>query len=160
MRKRSKYRPKGVRLDAVNWVVTGLKPMRSVKDEHMLLVSKNHSAMTEVVQGRGTRDHIDILIAALNITEALYRVRADLGKDWADEIRQAHDALLHMTRRGVERGNRFVFTGPEMQAVNLALGIHDEQLNQCTIAELESAIELVRIEIKSKRARVIERAEA
>lgn len=54
MRKKSKYRPKGVRIDAVNWVVAGLKPLRSVKDEHLALVSKNHSAMVEIAQGRGT----------------------------------------------------------------------------------------------------------
>lgn len=158
MRKRSKYRPKGVRIDAVNWVVSGLQPLRSVKDEHIALLTKNHGAMMELAQGRGTRDHIDTIIAALNMTEALYRVRAGLGKDWAAEIRGGQDALLAMTRRGVER-NRFLFTGPEMQAVNLALEIHDAQLDQCTVAELEAAIELVKREIQNKRARAIESKE-
>lgn len=92
----------------------------------------------------------------MNMTEALYRVRAALGKDWADEIRAGQDALLTMTKRGVERGDRFVFTGPEMQAVNLALEVHDAQLDMCTVAELESAIEIVKSEIRAKRARVIE----
>lgn len=156
MRKRSKYRPRGVRIDAVNWVVSGLQPLRSVKDEHLLLVSKNHAAMSELTQGRGTRDHLDIMIAAMNMTEALYRVRAALGKDWADEIRAGQDALLVMTNRGVERGDRFLFTGPELQAVNLALEVHDAQLDTCTVAELEAAIELVKTEIRAKRARVIE----
>lgn len=155
MRKRSKYRPKGVRIDAVNWVVSGLQPLRSVKDEHIALLTKNHGAMADLAKGNGTRDHIDIIIAALNMTEALYRVRAGLGKDWAAEIRAGQDALLTMTRRGVER-NRFLFTGPEMQAVNLALEIHDAQLDQCTVAELEAAIELVKREIQNKRARAIE----
>lgn len=155
-RKRSKYRPKGVRIDAVNWVVAGLQPLRSVKDEHLLLVSKNHAAMNEITQGRGTRDHIDVLIAALNMTEALYQVRADLGRDWASEIRLGQDALLTMTRRGVQRGDRFVFTGPEMQAINLVLDVHDVQLGQCTVAELEKAIDLAKQEIRNKRARMIE----
>jgi len=159
MRKRSSYRPKGVRLDVVNWVVAGLKPLRSIKDEHLLLVTKNHGAMVELTKGRGTREQLDVLIAALNMTEALYRVRAALGKDWAGEIRAGQDALLAMTRRGVERGNRFLFTGPEMQAVNLALEIHDAQLDMCTVAELEAAIELVKKEIQQNRARVIERTE-
>jgi uncharacterized small protein (DUF1192 family) len=148
-----------VRIDAVNWVVSGLQPLRSVKDEHLLLVSKNHAAMDELAKGRGTRDHLDVLIAALNMTEAIYRVRADLGKDWAGEIRAGQDALLTMTRRGVERGNRLLFTGPEMKAVNLALEIHDAQLDMCIVAELEAAIGLVQAEIKAKRARVIERTE-
>lgn len=156
MRKRSKYRPKGVRIDAVNWVVGGLRPLASIKDEHLLLVSKNHSAMFEITQGRGTRHHIDTLIAAVNMAEALYRVRSALGQDWADEIRAGQDALLAMTNRGVQRGDRFVFTGPEMQAMNTALGVHDAQLDQCTVAELESAITLAKNEIRAKRARVIE----
>lgn len=158
MRKRSKYRPKGVRIDALNWVVAGLQPLRSVKEEHLLLVTKNHGAMVEIAKGRGTREHLDTIIAALNMTEALYRVRAGLGKDWAAEIRAGQDALLTMTRRGVER-DRFLFTGPEMQAVNLVLEIHDAQLNECTVAELESAIELVKREIQNKRARLIESKE-
>lgn len=159
MRKRSSYRPKGVRLDVVNWVVAGLKPLRSIKEEHLLLVTKNHAAMVELAQGRGNRDQLDIIIAALNMAEALYRVRAALGKDWQEEIRAAQDALLTMTQRGVERGDRFVFTGLELQAVNVALEIHDAQLDQCTVAELESAIDIVRKEIHSKRARLIERKE-
>jgi hypothetical protein len=156
MRKQSKYRPRGVRVDALNWVLSGLKPLASIKDEHQLLVSKNHAAMNEITQGRGNRDHIDVLIAALNMTEGLYRVRAALGQDWAPEIRSGQDALLAMTRRGVERGDRFVFTGPEMAAINLALEIHDEQLNQCTVAELEAAIQIAKRKIHLKRARLIE----
>lgn len=159
MRKKSKYRPKGVRIDVVNWVIGGLRTLRSIKDEHLLLVTKNHGAMVEIAQGRGSREHLNTLVAAMNMTEALYRVRADLGQDWADEIRAGQDALLAMTRRGVERADRFVFTGPEMQAVNLALEIHDAQLDMCTVAELESAIELVKKEIQNRRARVIERTE-
>jgi hypothetical protein len=156
MRKRSKYRPRQVLTDPVGWVMSGLKPLASIKDEHLLLVSKNHSAMGELTHGRGNRDHIDVLIAALNMTEGLYRVRANLGKAWASEIRAGQDALLEMTRRGVARADRFVFTGPEMAAVNVALEIHDEQLNQCTVAELEAAIQIAKREIHLKRARLIE----
>jgi len=70
MRKKSKYKPKGVRLDAVNWVLAGMKPVASVGDAIVVLKAKNHSALTEVVQGRGNRDQIDVLIAALNMCEA------------------------------------------------------------------------------------------
>lgn len=70
MRKRSKYKPKGIRLDAVNWVVAGLKPISDVGDALVTLKAKNHSALTEITQGRGNRDQIDVLIAALNMCEA------------------------------------------------------------------------------------------
>lgn len=155
MRKRSAYRPRAVLKDPVAWVVNGFKPLTSVKDEHTSLLAKNHSAMGEIVQGRGTKAHIDVLIAAVNMAEALYRVRAGLGKDWAAEIRAGQDALLSMARRGVAKGNRFLFTGPEIQAVNTVLEVHDAQLGECTIAELESAIGIAKQEIRAKRARSI-----
>ena len=49
MRKKSNYKPKGIRLDAVNWVLSGLKSVASVGDALVVLKAKNHSALTEVV---------------------------------------------------------------------------------------------------------------
>lgn len=159
MRKRSKYRPRGVRLDNVNWVVQGLQPLSSVKSEYLGLCTKNHLAMTDIAQGRGTSEQVNAIIAALNMTEALTRVPPFLGKEFSTEIRVGQDALFEMVRRGMERDNRFVFTGPELAAVNLALEIHDAQLGACTVAELEKAIYVVQAEIRTNRARVIERKE-
>ncbi|WP_442776895.1 hypothetical protein [Sphaerotilus montanus] len=45
MRKRSKYRPKGVRLDAVSWVINGMKPVTVATDEILTLRIKNHMAL-------------------------------------------------------------------------------------------------------------------
>ena len=77
------------------------------------------------------------------------------GLDWIDEIRQGQDAMLGMACRGVANDNRFVFTESELESVNLAMKVHDLQLNVCTVAELEKALSLVRDVIKRKRARVI-----
>jgi len=155
MRKRSAYRPRAVLRDPVAWVVNGFKPLTAVKDEHVRLLAKNHAAMDEMTHGRGTKAHIDVLISAVNMAEAMYRVRAGLGKDWATEIRAGQDALFNMSQRGVANGNRFLFTGPEILAVNTLLEVHDAQLSECTIAELESAIAIAKREIRAKRARVI-----
>ena len=59
MRKKSIYKPKGIRIDAVNWVISGLKPIASAGDALIVLKAKNHSAMTEITQGRGNKDQID-----------------------------------------------------------------------------------------------------
>ena len=96
---------------------------------------------------------VDVLTEALNMTEALARLR--IGVDWIDEIRQGQDAMLGMACRGVANDNRFVFTESELESVNLAMKVHDLQLNVCTVAELEKALSLVRDVIKRKRARVI-----
>lgn len=152
MRKRSKYKPKGVRIDAVNWVLAGLKPISEVGDALVTLKAKNHSALSEITQGRGNRDQIDVLIAAMNMCEA-YAVHGK-GIDWLPEIRQAQDAIVSMSKRGFEKG-RFLFTGQEMKAMNLGMDIHDAQLEESTVQELERMIDYVNEQVRLKKVRVI-----
>jgi hypothetical protein len=152
MKKKSKYKPKGIRLDALNWVLAGLKPISSVGDAIVILKSKNHSALTEVVQGRGNRDQIDVLIAALNMCEA-YAIHGK-GSDWLPEIKEAQNALYEMASRGLG-SEKFLFRGPEMQAVNLAMDVHDVQLEESTVKQLEDMADFVAKQIVLKRARPI-----
>ena len=154
MRKRSKYRPREVLVDPVNWVVSGLRPLTTASDVMGVLRAKNHLAMKMVVEGKATRQDVDVLIEAFNITEGLCRVDWRLGRDWAQEIRAGQDALYALGRRGVELG-RFVFTGPELVAANLAMEIHDVQLSKCTVAQMELAIHEVAKDVRLKRARSI-----
>lgn len=156
MKKRSKYRPKGVRLDNMTWLPQGMKPM-SVVPESLDLKIKNHAAMTSLVKGTGTRGDIDVLIGAFNMAEALARIGR--GQDWASEIRAGQDALYQMSRRGLDKG-KFLFTGPELKAANLCMEIHDAQLEVATVAEIERCLDIVTQEIKNRRARVIEEKEA
>ena len=154
MRKRSKYRPREQLADPLNWVLSGMQPLTVAKDVMQGLLTKNHMAMMMVVEGKATSQEMDVLIEAFNITEALVRVSDELGGDWRQEISAGQDALYAMGRRGVERG-RFVFTGPELVAANLAMEIHDAQLEKCTVAQMELAIGEVVREIRLKRARPI-----
>lgn len=151
MRKRSKYRPKGVIYDTMNYVMSGMKVVGAISAGTTLKI-KNHAALEQVRQGLGTREDIDVLICAFNITEALAMMR--IGDDWKDEIRAAQDALLAVGRRGVETG-KFILRGPELTSFNLAMEIHDAQLDACTVAELEKAIEVVETITKNKQARAI-----
>jgi hypothetical protein len=151
VRKKSKYKPKGVRVDALNWVLSGLKPVVT-HTEALNLRTKNHSALASVLAGTGTRDDVDVLIATLNMTEALSLIRNELGFDWKQEINAAQDALFHMARRGLIK-NRFLFTGPEMQALKLAMEIHDAQIEQCTIQDFERALALVEQTVRANKAR-------
>jgi hypothetical protein len=151
MRKRSKYRPKGLIYDTLNYVVSGMKVVGAISAGTTLKI-KNHAALEQVRQGLGTRDDIDVLICAFNITEALAMMR--IGDDWKDEIRAAQDALLAMGRRGVETG-KFILRGPELTIFNLAMEIHDAQLDACTVSELEKAIDIVNSIVRAKGARMI-----
>jgi hypothetical protein len=161
MRKRSKYRPRGLIADTMLYVTSGMKVVGAISAGTTLKI-KNHAALEQVRQGLGTREDIDVLICAFNITEALALMR--IGDDWKDEIRAAQDALLAMGRRGVETG-KFILRGPELTSFNLAMEVHDAQLDACTVAELEKAIDFVEKIVKNKQARPIiqkqhEKAEA
>lgn len=153
MRKRSKYKPKGVRFDVMAYIKQGMQPMANHPASLDLRI-KNHAALANITRGIGTRDDVDVVINALNVTEALAR-KVELGDQYAIEIQGGQDALLNMARRGVERDDRFIFTGPEMQAVNLAMEIHDAQIDAASVADLERALDYVLEQIRNKRARAV-----
>ena len=157
MRKRSKYKPKGVRLDNLAYVVSGMHVVNNVPDAGIMLKIKNHAALAAVVQGKATRDDMDVLIAALNMTEAFCIM--GIGKDWRPEVRQALDHLHDMALRGLTTG-RFILTGVEMKSINLAMEVHDAQLESATVRQLEQAIDIVTKTIKAGKARRIERVAA
>lgn len=150
-RKRSSYRPKGVRLDVMGWIKHGMTPMAKTS-EALTLRLRNHAAMDELAKGRGDRDHCDTVIAALNMTEALSLLR--IGDEYRAEINAAQGAMLSMCQRGLAM-DRFIFTGPELTLINAAMEIHDAQLDACTVDELEKAIKLVHHAVRAKKAIVI-----
>jgi hypothetical protein len=154
MRKKSNYKPRGVRYDNMSWVMAGFKKVGSLPTAGVVLKLKNHEALDSILKGQGTRAHVDILIAAVNMSEAFIRVRDELGKDWEKEIKAAQDAIYTMGKRGVEK-NRFAFTGPEMTAVKLVMDLHDAQLDDCSVREMEQALFIVEEEIRLKKARPI-----
>jgi len=158
MRKRSTYKPRQIRLDTMHYVLSGFSKMADNKAALDLRI-KNHSSLKAIIEGRATRDDVDLMIAALNMTEALAKQNNALGGDWQTEIQAAQEALLTMTRRGIRLGDRFIFKAQELTAVNLAMEIHDAQIDQCTVAQLESALDLVQKTIRNGKARAIEHME-
>jgi hypothetical protein len=154
MKKKSKYKPRGVRLDNLAWIVAGMKKVGALPTAGVTLKLKNHEALDSILMGHGTRDHVDVIIAAVNMSEALIRVNDDLGMDWAEEIKAAQDAVYEMGKRGHEKGT-FLFTGPEMTAVKLVMDLHDTQLDNCSVKEMERALFIVEEEIRLRKARPI-----
>ena len=154
MKKKSKYKPRGIRLDNLSWVLAGMKKVGTLPTAGVALKLKNHEALDSILRGQGTKDHVDVLISAVNMSEALIRIRDELGVDWKDEIRAAQDAIYTMGKRGIEK-NRFAFTGPEMNAVKLVMDLHDAQLDDCCVREMEQALFIVEEEIRLKKARPI-----
>jgi uncharacterized small protein (DUF1192 family) len=151
VRKRSKYRPKGVIRDPMSHVIAGMKKVGDISSGTTLMIM-NHDALESVRKGIAQRKDLDVLIAAMNMAEAL--IRLEIGDDWRSEVRAAQDALFAVGSRGVETG-KFILRGPELTSLNLGMEIHDAQLEACTVAELERAIDIVHNEIRHHRARPI-----
>lgn len=156
MRKRSKYRPKPVRMDAVEHVISGIRPLTSVGSYFIDLKIKNHHALAQMTQGQATRSDVEVLVAALNMAEALAILK--VGNDWMAEIEAGQAALRSMLIRANQK-RKFLFTGPELNAVNLANDVHDAQLEAATVAQLEKAIGLVTRVCKSGGATVLPKTE-
>ena len=153
MRKRSKYRPKGVRLDTMAYLKEGMTPIAKHGGFLMTLKIKNHAALAALTQGRATRADLDILIASLNMAEALYRL--GIGREYGTVVQDGLDALHAVASRGAAN-NRFILTGPEMTALNTVMELHDAQLDLCVVSDIERATELVRKEMALRKFRPIE----
>ena len=154
MRKRSKYKPRGVRLDATTYVLNGFRLVSTTGGAALDLKIKNHSSLEALRTGQAKRYDLDSIISALNVSEALSRL--GIGHEYTDEIKEGQDALLELSRRGINRDDRFVAKASELTAINYVMELHDAQLDITTIAQLEKALDIVTNEIKSRKARVIE----
>ena len=152
-RKKSKYKPKGVRLDATTWVINGFRNISETGDAVLHLKIKNHESLECLRKGEATRMDIDAIISAFNMAEALARMQ--IGDDYAAEIKAGQDALLDVAKRGVNRDDRFVLKAAELSAINLVMEIHDAQLEITTIGELEKAMDIVTKEIRMRKARPV-----
>lgn len=149
---RKAYRPKPVRIDPVGHVLTGMMSLGKVGDELIMLRLKNHGALAALTQGRASAEDFKMLIAALNMTEALMMQK--LGAEYSPELKAGQDALQEIGQRRRKLG-RFVLKAEEMKALNLAMELHDAQLDICTVAQIERAIYTVRNAVRTGKATTI-----
>ena len=136
----------------MNYVKVGITPVADTGAGATQLMMINRDSLEEILKGRGTKWHVDTLIEVFNLCEAMAMMR--MGHDWMEEIHQGQDAILAMARRGVKTG-RFVFTGPEMEIAKTIMELHEEQLKQCTVNQLDDAMKLVKECKRLKKARQI-----
>jgi hypothetical protein len=110
--------------------------------------------MDKLRRGFATKEDIDTLIGAFNMCEGYRRLRDELGADWSEEIRAGQDALLAVARRGLE-ANHFILKAEELVAMNLVMEIHDAQLDQTTVRDMELAMDIIDKDHKTKKSRSI-----
>jgi hypothetical protein len=138
MRKRSKYRPRQKIDDPVAFVLSGFKRIDDAAGDIISTVRvRNHLAIAQLLKGQGTRSDMGDIMMAFRIMHELANL--GLGKDWWPDILAAQAAIESVRVRGEAKGDRFLFTGEELKAVNLGMEIHDAQLDACTVAQMEQA---------------------
>lgn len=142
MRKRSSYRPRPALNDNMFYILSGNLPATAAATTITRIKVANHGAMGSLTKGKGTKADVIALGHMLTTAEAL--ARHNLGRDWLPELAEARKALHDLTMRA---GN-FVMRAPEIKALNLALEVHDAQLEGCTIKQLEDAIKAAKNAIR------------
>jgi hypothetical protein len=131
----------------VNPVAYVLESMTPVTKHDSFLTDlkiKNHMAMTNLTQGKATRDDMDSLIAMGNAVEALYRL--GFGRDYDQVVTDGIHAILTVSQRGVANGHRFILNAKEMNALNSMMELHDAQMEVITVRDMENAMNLMRKE--------------
>ena len=152
MRKRSKYRPKGVIMNTMAYLIEGLTPVAKHDSYLIDLKIKNHGAMASLTRGEATRAEIDTLITMVNFVEALYRM--GIGTEYKDVVQEGLDALHTVGKRGIETG-KFILKAGEMNALNTVMELHDAQMEVITIKDMEKAFALVEGEYRARKMRPI-----
>lgn len=147
-KKRSKYRPKTVCLDNMSYLLQGFTPVR-LAPKAVSFRTANHLALSELSKGKAERRDIEVLLTAMNIADALIEMK--VGEEYQKEVTAGKDALRSVALRMFERG-RYLCTGPELTALNLAMDVHDAQLDSITVEKLERACEEVDKHILAQRA--------
>lgn len=113
--------------------VSGANPLRTIEDlsplslkDQMKFSILAHETHMRLVTGPGTMDDAMLVGGALNVSE-LMATKYMVGYDWLAEILAAQQALGAMMARG-EKSEVYAYTTEEKSAVDLALEIHDAQL--------------------------------
>ena len=142
-KKKKAYKPKLVRDDNLSWILAGFKPVGSVPKAGTAVKLANLAALDALILGHGTQEHAHTLMEAFDMAIWLAKIYPRLGADWIPELTQARQAAYAMHDRG-EAAGRYLFTGPEMQAAKVGAEVHTQQLEECTVQEMENAIHRAR----------------
>ena len=153
MRKRSKYKPKGVRLDTMHWLVTGMTKVSAKESEYVTMHLKNMSALDSLTKGTATRQEADIIIGVINVAEALCML--GVGSEYRQLVLDASSALYDVCRRSLELNDRFVCRGEELSAIKTGYEVHDAQMEVATLAMLDKALDTIAATLKQKKGKII-----
>ena len=133
-----KYRPRMVVGNPIAHILGGLQ--RAGGDNLRMVEGRNHAAMHCIVHGHGTLELWDQLVGMINMANVLCELGT--GSEYRAELMAGRDALAALVARWRKTGT-WVFTGGEMQSMNLALEVHEAQLEISRVIDVERAADEV-----------------
>lgn len=134
-RKRSKYRPKLKLRDPVNYVLSGISGIPS--DISTTVRTMNHISLKLIQSGKAAENDIGVLLNAFKVALALTHPSIGLGADWIPEFKTAVAILNALAPP-------YILRGPELTALNLAMEVHDLQLDKATVIQVERALKIIK----------------
>lgn len=141
MKKRSKkYVPKYISANPLHTFLGGMSDTH--KDHLMVLNVRNHAALANLAQGRGTKADFDLIVGAINVSNVM--CEQGIGNEFREQTIAARDALIKIGVRFMTSG-KFIMTGDEMQALNAGMECHDTQLENVRAIDVDrAAAEVIR----------------
>lgn len=118
------------------------------RDKLREIQTRNHLAMADMAQGRGTREQWNRIVGAINIANVM--CEQGIGDEFREATIAARDALLSVGKRAVRNDDRFVFTGAELTTINEALACHDAQLENVRAIDVDRAADEVARRVKNR----------
>ena len=142
-------KPRKFRTASTNVLSDVFGGMGTTHGEHLRAIQvKNYRALDEMMMGRGTREHWDLLRGAINM--GCVMCDQGIGAEYSGAMVAAKDALLEVGKRLV-RLDRIVLKAEELAAFREAMEIHDAQLENIRAIDVERAYFEVR---RREKARV------
>lgn len=141
MRKRTKRKVRPL-INPLDYVLIGLKPLTAAKSANVDLRLKNRIALEALAKGEAVQHDMDMLIASMNISNALRMLGIGRDEEY-DKLQDEAIAAISAVRDRGERTGRCVCTGPELTAIKLMFEFHDAQLDITPIYQLDKANKMV-----------------
>lgn len=134
-RPRKAYRPKVVISNPLDYVLSGYAPPS--EDVKVNLRIKFHLAMTRIAKGEADKDDWGIVADAINVCVVLCEM--GFGREFYPDLVAAQQAMLDMKARYKKTG-KIILKGDEMQKINVALDLHDQQIDLVRTIDVERAV--------------------
>jgi len=148
MKKRSrKYNPNKIKVNS-HAAFNAIKRQKPLTIEDQRELCKSATAALNAMQFGKDLAPSDFTVLCDVVNISLVFTESGLGKDCLPELYQARDALQNSKERYISTG-KLGFSKPDLDSVKVALGIHQLQLEVCTLGLFEKAFDEQNNRIKS-----------